>query len=163
VRFARPLWLDLGGIAKGYAVDAALAELREAGCTEGLVNAGGDLAVFGPRAEPVALRCGGKAAAQAIPVLELADGAAASSATTGEAGTAAGAHFAGAGGARAPGGRFVTVAAPTCLAADALTKVVLARGAASSGLLARHGARAFLREADGTWLSLGATACEAAA
>jgi FAD:protein FMN transferase len=42
-----PLRVDLGGIAKGYAADRAIDALREAGCTGGLVNAGGDLAVFG--------------------------------------------------------------------------------------------------------------------
>ena len=39
--------LDFGGIAKGMAVDAALASLRESGITPDLVNAGGDLAVVG--------------------------------------------------------------------------------------------------------------------
>ncbi len=39
--------LDLGGIAKGYAVDRAVDALRAAGCICGLVNAGGDLRVFG--------------------------------------------------------------------------------------------------------------------
>jgi FAD:protein FMN transferase len=39
--------LDFGGIAKGMAVDAALASLRESGITPALVNAGGDLAADG--------------------------------------------------------------------------------------------------------------------
>lgn len=39
--------LDLGGIAKGMAVDAAIAELRDAGVESALVSAGGDLAVTG--------------------------------------------------------------------------------------------------------------------
>ena len=39
--------LDLGGIAKGYAVDRALAVLESAGLAGGLVNAGGDIACFG--------------------------------------------------------------------------------------------------------------------
>jgi FAD:protein FMN transferase len=39
--------LDLGGIAKGMAVDAAAAALRRAGVTDALVSAGGDLAVVG--------------------------------------------------------------------------------------------------------------------
>jgi thiamine biosynthesis lipoprotein len=39
--------LDFGGIAKGMAVDAALARLREHGISPALVNAGGDLAVDG--------------------------------------------------------------------------------------------------------------------
>jgi thiamine biosynthesis lipoprotein len=40
--------LDLGGIAKGMAVDASLALLRRAGVGSALVSAGGDLAVSGP-------------------------------------------------------------------------------------------------------------------
>jgi thiamine biosynthesis lipoprotein len=39
--------LDLGGIAKGMAVDAALDVLRERGVPSALVSAGGDLAVLG--------------------------------------------------------------------------------------------------------------------
>lgn len=51
-----PLCIDLGGIAKGYAVDRALAALRMAGCHGGLVNAGGDLAVFGARSRAIVCR-----------------------------------------------------------------------------------------------------------
>jgi thiamine biosynthesis lipoprotein len=40
----RGMRLDLGGIGKGYAADAALAELRGAGVTRALVAAGGDIA-----------------------------------------------------------------------------------------------------------------------
>ena len=39
--------VDFGGIAKGMAVDAALALLREEGITAAMVNAGGDLSVAG--------------------------------------------------------------------------------------------------------------------
>lgn len=39
--------IDLGGIAKGYAVDQAIAKLREAGVTSALVNAGGNLYCLG--------------------------------------------------------------------------------------------------------------------
>ena len=42
-----PLALDLGGIAKGYAIDCARDALRAGGCSSGLVNAGGDLRVHG--------------------------------------------------------------------------------------------------------------------
>jgi thiamine biosynthesis lipoprotein len=48
LRAHSPAQLDLGGIAKGYAVDRALEAIRDAGCSAGLVNAGGDLGVFGP-------------------------------------------------------------------------------------------------------------------
>lgn len=47
VTLPRGIGLDFGGIAKGMAVDAALARLREMGCEWALVNAGGDLAVTG--------------------------------------------------------------------------------------------------------------------
>ena len=44
------LAIDLGGIAKGHAVDLAVAALRDAGIRDGLVNVGGDLYALG-RAE----------------------------------------------------------------------------------------------------------------
>jgi thiamine biosynthesis lipoprotein len=40
--------LDLGGIAKGFAADAALATLDEHGLSSALVDAGGDLALGAP-------------------------------------------------------------------------------------------------------------------
>jgi len=48
--------IDLGGIAKGHAIDRAVETLREHGCSGGLVNAGGDLRVFGDYAETIFLR-----------------------------------------------------------------------------------------------------------
>ena len=56
IRFTRPLWLDLGGIAKGYAVDRALASMDVAPSVQCTISAGGDLRVCGPRAERVLLR-----------------------------------------------------------------------------------------------------------
>jgi FAD:protein FMN transferase len=48
VAFADPeIALDLGGIAKGYGVDRAVAALREWGVTDALVNVGGDLYAMG--------------------------------------------------------------------------------------------------------------------
>ncbi len=44
------LQLDLGGIAKGYAVDRAVALLRKAGITSAAVNAGGDISLIGDHA-----------------------------------------------------------------------------------------------------------------
>ena len=57
-RWARcrvPVALDLGGIAKGYAVDRAIETLRAGGCTSALVNAGGDLRLYG-RSDSILLR-----------------------------------------------------------------------------------------------------------
>ena len=39
--------IDLGGIAKGYAADKAAQKLRQNGVSAGIVNAGGNLTVFG--------------------------------------------------------------------------------------------------------------------
>ena len=46
VCWRRKGWVDLGGIAKGYAVDCGIAELRARGTASGIVNAGGDLRCF---------------------------------------------------------------------------------------------------------------------
>ncbi len=56
VRFARPLQVDLGGIAKGYAVDLAIATLRRAGVPQACVNAGGDLRFYGHEPRRIGLR-----------------------------------------------------------------------------------------------------------
>lgn len=48
--------LDLGGIAKGFAVDRAVEHLLVAGCIGGQVNAGGDIRVFGEHTTPMWLR-----------------------------------------------------------------------------------------------------------
>src|SRR5579883_524992 len=56
VRFRRALQIDLGGIAKGYAVDCAVAALQAHGAHHGVVNAGGDLRVFGEVAQKIAVR-----------------------------------------------------------------------------------------------------------
>ena len=45
---ARDMRLDLGGIAKGYALDEALATLGQHGVRRALVDGGGDVAVAGP-------------------------------------------------------------------------------------------------------------------
>ncbi|MBI1831651.1 MAG: FAD:protein FMN transferase [Planctomycetes bacterium] len=52
------MMLDLGGIAKGYAADAALAVLRRHGITRALVAAGGDIAVGDPPSNAAAWKIG---------------------------------------------------------------------------------------------------------
>lgn len=56
IRLQRRILIDLGGIAKGYAVDRAIEVLAGQGVPHGLVNAGGDLRAFGPLDWPIALR-----------------------------------------------------------------------------------------------------------
>lgn len=50
LRLARPgITLDLGGVAKGYAVDRAVAVLQAGGIAAGLVDAGGNIRYFGTK------------------------------------------------------------------------------------------------------------------
>lgn len=53
---SRPVCLDLGGIAKGFAVDMAVKILISEGLTSGIVNAGGDLRVFGETFKQIQIR-----------------------------------------------------------------------------------------------------------
>lgn len=55
VSLRRRVWIDLGGIAKGYAVDRAIEALRKYRIESGIVNAGGDLRVFGAP-QPIHIR-----------------------------------------------------------------------------------------------------------
>ena len=146
VRRLRSVWIDLGGVAKGYAVDLAVAALKQHGIAEGCVNAGGDLRVFGARSELIELRAGDPAH---TPVLELTDGAAASSG----GGRGEASHFDGRGGGAIDPRRFVCVTAPSCMAADALTKVVLALGDDARPTLAAFQAEAHEFDAARGWRS----------
>jgi len=56
LRLRRRLEITLDGIAKGYAVDRAVSVLRSSGVAAGVVNAGGDLRVFGEEFEPIHVR-----------------------------------------------------------------------------------------------------------
>lgn len=56
VSCAWPTRIDLGGIAKGYAVDRAVDALRACGIDSACVNAGGDLRVIGSTQEPIYVR-----------------------------------------------------------------------------------------------------------
>ena len=147
VHVRAPVWLDFGGIAKGYAVDLAVAKLRRAGVHTGAVNAGGDLRVFGTLEETVLVRSPFDAS-ELWPVAALRDSACATSASGEIAARADGAP----GAAAAP--RSVTVLAPTACAADALTKIVWQQGELASALLRRARARALVVRADGSvWRS----------
>ncbi len=132
--------LDLGGIGKGYAVDRAVQRLIEHGATAGWVNAGGDLRVFGDIELPIALR--DESDGRSRPFAGLADGAFATS----HYGADARSQVSGSARVTFPGQRaaHISVAAPLCLWADALTKVVALSGDPSHPLLARHGALAWL-------------------
>lgn len=56
VFFLQPLAIDLGGIAKGFAVDLAIKILQRHHVESAMVNAGGDLRTFGADASTIHLR-----------------------------------------------------------------------------------------------------------
>ncbi len=157
VQFHRPLWIDLGGIAKGYAVDRAIEALGVGPDVQCCVNAGGDLRVQGPATERVQLNI--QPAGKTVPVLEIENGSVASSSGYGlgrrRAGETTGPHLDGVR-RRAVGARsFVTVLTEDCMTADALTKVVLAKGPKADSILRRQGAAAYLHSARSGWRKLG--------
>lgn len=143
VRFRRRLWLDLGGVAKGFAVDRAVAAMRAAGARGGMVNAGGDLRAFGDTFEVVHVR-DPRAPARPRPLLHLRDGAAATSAAYFSTRDGRSALVDTRGGGSLGHDVSVTVCAPRALWADALTKVVLADPDAALPLLRRLRAQAAL-------------------
>lgn len=138
VRLLKAGCIDLGGIAKGFAVDQAAAGMRAAGATRGLVNAGGDLIGFGP--EPYAITVADPVSRRPIVELSLRDEAIATSAII----DGSSAHL-------PSGGRWrsVTVRAANACDADALTKIVWAAPANLREVLPRAGASAFGICADG--------------
>jgi thiamine biosynthesis lipoprotein len=134
---ASSLRIDLGGIAKGYCVDRAVAELRRAGVESGLVNAGGDLRAFGARAFPLHLRHPHDPG-RLLSWGELRDAALATSATYLRAQERC------AGSAPIAPGASVSVRAPGAAIADALTKVVAVLGEEAAPVLARYRAQAWI-------------------
>jgi thiamine biosynthesis lipoprotein len=156
VRFRRPVRIDLGGIAKGFAVDRAIDALHASGASSGVVNAGGDLRVFGPAPKTIHVR-DPRAPGRALPLLQVENAAVATSAS----------YFA----RRKWRGRWVSplvdprrdspvmratsvsVRAATCMAADALTKVVMLLGQRSAAILRDHAATAFFLTRSGDVLA----------
>jgi FAD:protein FMN transferase len=152
VRFRGP-WvrIDLGGIAKGFAVDRAVDVLRRSGMAHGAVNAGGDLRVFGAASHKIDLRHP-RNPRVAMATVEMTEGALASSGGTFDPYSSA--H---AGPARVldprtgqcPGNVLgAAVRAPSCMVADALTKVVMIDAESADALLAQFQAEALVMSAD---------------
>jgi FAD:protein FMN transferase len=151
VRFRRPLLIDFGGIAKGFAVDRAVEILKRKRVMAGIVNAGGDLRVFGSASQLVHLRhpAQPECAAGAVRLRERAI-------------ATSGIYFArtktcrrcvspildGRTGRAASEFISVTVGAANCMTADALTKVVFTLRERAAAILARYSADALLLEQD---------------
>lgn len=144
--------IDLGGIAKGFAVDRAVDALRGAGISSGMVNAGGDLRAFGREPHSVYIRdprdpsrfigcieVTNEALASTARRFDLVDGGDPGSSATIDPSTLR------------PAGLIdgVTVRAPSCMIADALTKIVMISGTDAVELLEHYEAGALLISTDG--------------
>lgn len=152
VRWRRKGWIDLGGVAKGYAIDCAIAALRLHCVMTGIVNAGGDLRCFGSLQpihvrypeEPTMLVCLGLLSDAAIatsagyfsridngvrPIEPLVDPRRR--------------HCANWNGS-------ISVIAPDCMVADALTKVAALSPHSVPDILRHFDAQAVLIDRDGT-------------
>lgn len=147
LRYSEPLAIDLGGIAKGYAVDHAFEQMAQhdhAGELEIIVNAGGDLRMRPWREQTMGVRHPlAPGALLELPML------AAAVATSGgyygpDGSTIAGNTLV----TSAPEQQSVSVFCSTCMAADALTKVIFL-DPDNAPLLAHYGARARLLNAHG--------------
>lgn len=143
--------IDLGGLAKEYAVDRALGAVREITSQPALVNFGGDLRVSGPRLSgarwKVAIESVEKDG-QIAGLLELADGALA---TSGDArrfllkdGVRYG-HILDPRNGRPVKNtpRSVTVAARTCVEAGLTATLAMLQGKRAEAFLKREGVRAW--------------------
>ena len=142
IRIHRASCIDLGGIAKGFAVDRAIEALSAHGIEQAIVNAGGDLRVLGDHPHDIHVRHPASPSVL-VHVGQLANGALATSApyfsrqSSGFSGAEVcalvDAH------SREPllDTRSYTVIAPECCVADALTKV-LAAGVSPDADCFRH-------------------------
>ena len=127
-----PVALDCGGIAKGFAVDQAITALQAGGCSAGLVNAGGDLRVFGPPTTVLLRR------AAVLEPLELSQAALAVSDRDARDVPPGHRGYYVRGRAVAQQERYAAVRAAQAMYADALTKCVLLCPAGMSAALLRQ-------------------------
>ncbi len=143
VRLRRAARVDLSGVAKGFAVDVAVEALRRHKARQGSVNAGGDLRVFGDTAQDLRVRVP-HAPQLTLPLPSTREGAFATS------GDYFGAVLTDPRTRSEPGlEESITVGAPSCAVADALTKVLAIAGP-KRALLRQFNAVAFLVDRNGT-------------
>jgi FAD:protein FMN transferase len=157
VRFRKRVIIDLGGIAKGFAVDRAVEALKRNGVVAGIVNAGGDLRTFGSASQLVHVRHPAEPRRIAGAV-RLRERAMATSGIYFERRKYRGKDVAPLvdGHTGQPGRELISVSvgATECMVADALTKIVFVLREKAGGLLAQYGADALLLERDGapSWM-----------
>lgn len=153
--------IEVGGIAKGMAVDAALKQLRLLGIRTALINAGGDLAVMGMpsgyESWPVAIE--GRGTSWVIPFTYGALATSGVSRRQWRQGTQARHHLIDPrSGESAQSGLWsVTVAASTCEQAEIAAKTAFLLGVEQGRkFLNQRGLSGLLVGLDGEWTSVGA-------
>ena len=146
VKFKKKLQIDLGGIAKGYAVDRAAMILENRGITDYVVNAGGDLRI-GKSTQKISIR-NPKNLGSTICETEICDGALATSAGYFSYQEIGGKKifpiFQPRIGALEYRDESVSVFAKNCMIADALTKIVMIKKENSQKILDKFDAKAML-------------------
>ena len=152
IRFKRPMKLDLGGIAKGYAVDRAVATVGPD--LEVIVNAGGDLRKRPWQGETVTVRIPSDPPAGFIDLTMQSTAVATSSWYFG-----AGRHPIMCPESQLPieDLRSISIFAPNCMVADALTKVAFLMPECET-LLAHFDALAVVMDPQGEITEFGPTA-----
>lgn len=160
VRLIVPLLMDLGGIAKGYALDCAIRAMRRAGAVEGSINAGGDLRVLSPRGSSVFVRHPTRTDAMYL-IAKVRQGAVATSAPYLDEETPRAGIVDPMVAPLRTIPMSVTVIARRGIWADALTKVVALRPDACGKMLAQLSAEALTINADGEARIIRTSASEA--
>jgi thiamine biosynthesis lipoprotein len=135
--------LDFGGFGKEYAADRAMTALAEAGQRHGFVNLGGDIRVLGPRADGSAWRFGIQHPRQAegtIASVDLVEGALASSGDYERFFEQDGRRYCHIldprSGWPVSSWASVSVVAPACVAAGALSTIAMLKGEQALAFLA---------------------------
>lgn len=157
LRVGEAVRLDLGGIAKGYAVDRAAALLRRHGVRHALINVGGDLYALGNHPEGRPWRVGvrhPRRPGRFLTILSLRDRAVATSGDYENFFMAGGQRYHHLldprTGAPAPFHQSVTVTAPSVMIADALATAAFTFPPAEA-------ARLLGRRAPGGWMTVDRT------
>jgi FAD:protein FMN transferase len=148
--------LDLGGIAKGYAVDCTVRAIKNLSSDKnisGVVNAGGDMVVWGEERQTIATRILANAGSWLRPFnIQQTAVATSSVRTSSSMHLAPSAHVLMSERSFLTEPKTVTVFADHCLLADALTKIVLlAPLDIAKRCLLKYRARALLFKPDGTF------------
>lgn len=143
LRFRRPLVIDLGGIAKGYAVDCAMARMPAG--VESCINAGGDLRMNPWQGKTASVRLPGSSHPGFV---DIAMRNAAVATSIGKAGDHLGVIIDPRHGQASRDGRSFSVFAASAMRADALTKIACLVPECAA-LMRRAGAQAIAVDAQG--------------